>query len=459
MKNSPKIKKIVRFFSSLKIAVTVLLILGVITAVGTITESRYDTMTAQKLVYHSWYMYSALGFLAFVLAMVLVDRWPWKRYQTGFVVAHFGLIILLWGSFVTMRWGIDGSMSFGIGQSSQSILVDDAEFLVFASMDGQNYRNLHHSQVDFFKTPPSKNNPKIISLPPGNMVIDDYAPYAFAERKVVESKSKKKGAAIRFQIQNQFVNVIDWLTQREDMRGAYSDLGPARIVLVTGEYKPTGKNEIILSTQGDKEELKYSIFTQKAGKITQTGTVKSGGEIQTGWMGMVLRVINYYPYAEEEIRVQSLEFPTKMTTQAIKVTFNGETRWQPLNQPLRFFTGTEAYVVEYRSRELRLDFPITLKKFEVGRYQGTMRAASYQSLVDVPGRGEVLISMNEPMKHNGFTFYQASFQQDETGKPTTSILSVNRDPGRFIKYLGSLLVVLGTIIMFYFRNYYFGSKK
>lgn len=61
--------------------------------------------------------------------------------------------------------------------------------------------------------------------------------------------------------------------------------------------------------------------------------------------------------------------------------------------------------------------------------------------------------MNEPLKHAGFTFYQASFQDDEnTGKPIASILSVNQDPGRWWKYMGSLVMTIGTILLFYFRK-------
>ena len=90
------------------------------------------------------------------------------------------------------------------------------------------------------------------------------------------------------------------------------------------------------------------------------------------------------------------------------------------------------------------------------RYQGTMRAASYESDVQVKQNGvsgeKTTISMNEPLKYNGFTFYQSSFQQDDFGRPTMSILSVNRDPGRPWKYLGSLLIVLGAIHLFYFKR-------
>lgn len=55
--------------------------------------------------------------------------------------------------------------------------------------------------------------------------------------------------------------------------------------------------------------------------------------------------------------------------------------------------------------------------------------------------------MNEPLKHSGFTLYQTSYEPGDP-RPITSILSVNRDPGRGAKYLGSLLIVLGAIWLF-----------
>jgi len=65
--------------------------------------------------------------------------------------------------------------------------------------------------------------------------------------------------------------------------------------------------------------------------------------------------------------------------------------------------------------------------------------------------------MNEPLKHNGYTFYQSSFQENKMGEPIASVLSVNYDPGRWIKYFGSLCIVLGSIMLFYFKK--FGTKQ
>ncbi|MCB0379326.1 MAG: cytochrome c biogenesis protein ResB, partial [Bdellovibrionales bacterium] len=103
-----------------------------------------------------------------------------------------------------------------------------------------------------------------------------------------------------------------------------------------------------------------------------------------------------------------------------------------------------------------LGFQLKLEDFRVGRYQGTRRAASYESDVSIVDKdapeGKITISMNEPLKYKGFTFYQSSFQEDEMGRPTVSILSVNRDPGRPWKYVGSLLLVFGIIHLFWFKS-------
>ncbi|MBY0384402.1 cytochrome c biogenesis protein ResB, partial [bacterium] len=139
-------------------------------------------------------------------------------------------------------------------------------------------------------------------------------------------------------------------------------------------------------------------------------------------------------------------------TSAVKFTYNGKEQWLGLNSMVRLFGDSEMYILTYGNRRLPLSFDMYLKNFEVGRYQGTMRAASYQSLVYLTDENrEVLISMNEPLQHKGFTFYQASFQEDSMGRPIASVLSVNYDPGRWVKYLGSLLIVFGAIHLFYRR--------
>ena len=79
----------------------------------------------------------------------------------------------------------------------------------------------------------------------------------------------------------------------------------------------------------------------------------------------------------------------------------------------------------------------------------------------------ITISMNEPLTHRGYTFYQASYIREEdprTGRETgrvQSVLQVGKNPGRVVIYTGSLLVVLGAFVQFYMRAGLFtdGGKK
>jgi cytochrome c biogenesis protein ResB len=68
-------------------------------------------------------------------------------------------------------------------------------------------------------------------------------------------------------------------------------------------------------------------------------------------------------------------------------------------------------------------------------------------VLDSVGQKEAIISMNEPLEMKGYTIYQASYE-DADPRPVTSIFSVNRDPGRPWKYLGSALIVLGSVLLF-----------
>ena len=67
--------------------------------------------------------------------------------------------------------------------------------------------------------------------------------------------------------------------------------------------------------------------------------------------------------------------------------------------------------------------------------------------------------MNEPLTYGEYTFYQSSYQTDDQGMPIGSILSVGYDPGRTVKYAGSLFIVLGIFMMFFYGMAYGNAFK
>jgi cytochrome c biogenesis protein ResB len=172
-------------------------------------------------------------------------------------------------------------------------------------------------------------------------------------------------------------------------------------------------------------------------------------------MGLEMKVLRFYPHAQEEWKVEKADRPTALTTSALRLKYRDKESWLQLDDSLRVFGDEAAYVITYGHRRLDLGFDLGLKDFQMGTYPGTNRAASYESRVVTPDGGpdsEVTISMNEPLHYRGYTFYQASFQSGPDGKPNASILSVNKDPGRPLKYLGALIITLGIVYMFYDRR-------
>lgn len=444
-------RKIIKSLASLKLAVVVISSIAALVAWGTIVEARYmDARIAQETVYHSWLSYTIFSVFAINLTAVIISRYPWKRHHIGFISAHIGILTLLWGSVLTRYWGVDGSMSVPIGQSSDQVMVTETDLLIYTTLTGESYRKLADHPVNFWQTQPTPQKPMTISLGANELKITDFYRYALVDSKVNASTEKTDGPALRYQISNDRVSQTDWLVSKTG-QPADATLGPARIVLTLEEYKYNGGNVLALRPISE-EEVEYKVYSDRQKGMINSGRAKAGAHFNLGWMNLEFRLLKYHLHAKQEVKFVRKEQSTSETTSAIQFAYKGQQGWIGLNSIARLYGDSEMYIVAYGNRRIPLDFKMTLKDFEVGRYQGTMRASSYESVVSVPGLGDdIKISMNEPLHHAGFTFYQASFQEDETGKPVASIFSVNYDPGRWVKYLGSLLIVFGSIHLFYRR--------
>lgn len=136
-------------------------------------------------------------------------------------------------------------------------------------------------------------------------------------------------------------------------------------------------------------------------------------------------------------------------------------------------TAHGLYDVAYDVDRKPLDFQLKLVDFDRLFDPGTEQPSRFVSKVLLTDDAErlkdkpITISMNEPLTHRGYTFYQSSYQPDfdpRTNQPTgqfLSILQVATDPGRSIKYLGCVLVVIGAFVQFYMRAGLFtdGGKR
>ena len=428
--------KVLKFFASLKLAVVNILLLGILSAIGTFVESYYDLELAQNLVYQSLWMRLVLISFAVNLLSVMVNRWPWKKRHIPFITAHIGIIMIIIGAFLTAELGIDGSMRLEPGEESSSIVLSPRILSVFSSFGDGSLSELYKDQPRFIFNKPSSKKPYRISLGGGSMEVVDYYPYA--SEKIIFKKRKKSGWLVHFTFSGSRVREAGRLYKMKRQPFIKQKFGKAHVIISDGSYKPSEKNELILLPQTSMYQLAVR------GKIKQAGSLYKGKKIQTGWMDLTFELTDFYQ-AEKVYQFTPLKRPTDTSTSALKVRFQGKESWMKLNSFLSFYSENVSYTLSYMNQRKNIGSALKLLKFEINRYQGSQKAKEYSSVVQVDGQKTVTISMNEPLKHNGWTFYQSGFDEVQTA----SILSVNYDPGRFIKYLGGFLLVLGVFTLFY----------
>lgn len=173
--------------------------------------------------------------------------------------------------------------------------------------------------------------------------------------------------------------------------------------------------------------------------------------IDLPWMGSQLKLLkNSFELAPKKI-------PTAKTPvqedgslivgkdKAIKVKIGEEEFWVTDVEPLAVMMQGNKIEVRLGQEEITLPYQLNLTNFKMDTDPGTNNPASYESFVslfDGQESKDFHIYMNNPLKYDSFTFYQASYFKTSQGHG--SVLSVNYDPGRWLKYLGSFLLVFGS---------------
>ncbi len=113
-------------------------------------------------------------------------------------------------------------------------------------------------------------------------------------------------------------------------------------------------------------------------------------------------------------------------------------------------------MADAQDAQASIPFTVRLDSFEIEHYPGTMRPAQFRSRVTVIDQQAgitfpAVIQMNDELTYRGWKLFQSSYQQQ--GGREMSILTVSKDPGRVIVYLGYFLLlggmstVLGTRIV------------
>jgi hypothetical protein len=111
--------------------------------------------------------------------------------------------------------------------------------------------------------------------------------------------------------------------------------------------------------------------------------------------------------------------------------------------------GDKTYDIALRFKREYKPYTVYLHKFHHDLYPGTNTPKNFSSDVQLidPARNvdrSTTISMNNPLRYEGETFFQASFLENDQG----TVLQVVKNPGAPLPYIACTLVGIGLIVHF-----------
>jgi hypothetical protein len=214
----------------LKLAVVTLSVLAVVLISATIYESETSTRQAQSLIYQSWWFLGLLSLLALNVFGSAMARYPWKSGQTGFVITHFGILVLLAGAIVGLVFGIEGHITLVEGGPPVSVLNRDYEAVQVTRPDtGQTATIPLPADL-----PSDPGRTRYLAAKPLPLTVGIKARLANTrDELVVKEGGSEVNPAVRFTFRSAMggegtnqMQMSEWLVARDEQRRAVS-LGPS----------------------------------------------------------------------------------------------------------------------------------------------------------------------------------------------------------------------------------------
>ena len=152
---------------------------------------------------------------------------------------------------------------------------------------------------------------------------------------------------------------------------------------------------------------------------------------------------------------------TNTNIMGIELSANGEPGedgqngllWAASRAPWTVSSADREYSLRFENERYELPFTITLDKFIRDLHPGTSMAANFESRISLTDTGiqrQIEVKMNQPLRHRGYTFYQASWGPENAAPGTRlySTFAVVRNPADQWPKYACYVIGLGLTIHF-----------
>ncbi|MDD3080006.1 MAG: cytochrome c biogenesis protein CcsA [Paludibacter sp.] len=458
-------KKIKDLLFSMVMSVCLLLIFAVSIGYATFIENNSGTAQAQELVYNAKWFEVLLFLLVINLTGSILKYKLIQRKKWTVLMFHLAFICILLGSAITRYFGYEGYMHIREGETSNTIAMDKKAIHIDIQ-DGTHtiYQNY---EVNFGA---GKSNKFAADIPVGNK--DIHIENKLFVPKAIETLEETQNGepAVGIFVMNGTDNSTDFTLFNDETN---------TINNITFGFADKNNDADVSFSIVDNE-----LYFKSKTAFSKTGTASSGmidrknavtipahtlckGEENTVYRvgGIVFMIRGYYAKASKTLTpahtISNEMAEIGQDACVISITDGKNSRQVNIFAtdnmdlaPVECNIGGTKVSISYGKMQKELPFSITLRKFELDRYPGSMSPSSYASEITVTDNEmkSVLpyrIYMNNILNYRGYRFFQSSYDEDELG----TIFSVNHDYwGTLVSYIGYFFMFLGMVLTLFSKK-------
>ena len=462
------IEQIKSVLFSTKLMALLFIIFAIAMAVGTFVENSFTTLTAREWIYNAWWFEVIMVFFVINFVGNIARFKLWRREKLTTLVFHLSFILILVGAFVTRYIGFEGIMPIREGEVENTMLSRDVHLTTYidGEINGQPRRRNQHFPLILSD---GLNNNKVVETNyngiPVKFEVLKFIPDAkkgivpnpkgIKHLKIVESGDGQRHE--HYLKKGEVVNIHNTLF-------AYNQQTDGAINITENEaenFSISSPFEGQVMRMADQQQFNFAKDSLQPFKFRSLYSI---GQMQFVIPEMPIKGVEGIVKSESSDKNQPDGLILKVETQGEADTLNligGQGMLEPMEKTK---LGDFDISLRYGSKILDLPFAIKLEDFIAEKHPGTedRRNPSYKSfeskvqVVDGSNTYPYHIYMNHVLDHEGYRFFQSSFDPDELG----TVLSVNHDFwGTWITYIGYFLLYLGMMLILIDSGSRFGNLR
>ncbi|WP_238783883.1 cytochrome c biogenesis protein [Blattabacterium cuenoti] len=453
------IKILKNIFFSLKSTSVLFLLLAFTMAIATFLEKKFSTDFAKVFVYEAkWFEFLMLLFLINLIVNICKYK-LWSKKKLPVLIFHLSFIFIFIGGIFSRYLSFEGIMSIKEGETNNKVYSQKKYIKVYA-----NKSSFIRSYYDPYILTSFHNNYENKFLFKGDPItvkVIKYIPCA----KLIFSKKKEKYKVIKIISTNNNERIENFIKDGEFLRinGIPFSLNNETFFGIN-IFEKNKKLYINSSFSGKCIDMINGISTPLQKNRPSILGIRKLYQIKINKITTIVFVIpegiingelKYIPSLSCENEGKEKNYNPNVITAMISfkkkkklVTFlSGENIMSPIVN-----IDNCKISIGYGPMFLNLPFSLRLNKFKIENYPGSDFPSFFISkitLIDKNNKKNYSIYMNNVLNYKGYRFFQSGYNIDKKG----TYLTVNNDyMGTYFSYAGYLLMSIGIILTFFWKN-------